>query len=137
MSSIKDLIAKQRAELEVVRTQDIDVVLGGEKVTLTFEKAQPDEWGSLVGANPPRPGMESDALVGYNPRAVSEHYPRVQVDGEALDTETWAEVFSVLDAVWRNSVEVTIWGINISESLTALRELGKVPAGRKSPSPAN
>lgn len=131
MSRIKDLIAKQRAELEVSAQQSVDVVLGGELVTLTFERAMPDEWDALMVANPARPGAKSDAAVGYNAKAVSKAYPHVEADGERLDAETWAELFSSLDSVNRNNVEIVVWGVNINDALVKLRELGKARADQK------
>ncbi|WP_447948213.1 hypothetical protein [Microbacterium maritypicum] len=131
MSRIKDLIARQRTEIEATAQQSVDVVLGGELVTLTFDRALPDEWDALMVANPPRQGAKSDAAVGYNAKAVSEAYPRVEADGEKLDAETWAELFSSLDSVNRNNVEVVIWGVNINDALVKLRELGKARADQK------
>lgn len=131
MSRIKDLIAKQRAELETSAQQSVDVVLGGELVTLTFDRAQPDEWDALMVANPARQGAKSDAAVGYNAKAVSKAYPHVSADGEALDAETWAELFDSLDSVNRNNVEIVIWGVNINDALVKLRELGKARTGQK------
>jgi len=130
-SRIKDLIAKQRAEIETSAQQSVDVVLGGELVTLTFDRAQPDEWDALMVANPARQGAKSDASVGYNVKAVSRAYPHVSVDDEALDAETWGELFDALDSVNRNNVEVVIWGVNINDALMKLRELGKARADQK------
>lgn len=131
MSRIKDLIAKQRVELESTSQQSVDVALGGELVTLTFDKARPDEWDSLVVGHPPRQGAKSDAAVGYNAKAVSRAYPHVAADDEALDAETWAELFDSLDSVNRNNVEIVIWGVNINDALVKLRELGKARADQK------
>ncbi|WP_315106373.1 hypothetical protein [uncultured Microbacterium sp.] len=129
--SIKDLIAKQRAELETVVEQDVDVVLGGELVTLTFSKALPDEWDTLMATNPPRQGVKGDAAIGYNAKAVSRVYPNVSANGEKLDAETWGELFGVLDSVHRNNVEAVIWGINVNDALVQLVELGKARADQK------
>lgn len=131
MADIKALIAKQRAELDVVKVATVEVAVGGELVTLSFDKLTPDEWDELVGANPPRVGRESDATIGYNARAVSVGYPKVSQDGERLDGETWAELFGVLDPVHRNSIEVVLWGLNVNSTLRELRELGKARAGKK------
>lgn len=135
--SLKDRIARQREALAEVKTQDVEVVLDGELATVTLKKALPDEWDLLVSSNPPRPGVEADAMVGYNSTAVSKGYPNVVVDGESVDAETWADLFSVLDSVHRNNLGVVIWGVNINESLRQMRELGKARAGQSSPLPAN
>lgn len=137
MVDIKALIAKQREELEVVKQGTAEVSLGGALVKLTFERVSADEWDALVGMNPPRPGLEGDATLGYNAKGVSALYPRVQIDGELQDAETWAEVYKVLDVVNRNSVDLVIWGININETMRELRALGKARADEKSSSPAN
>lgn len=131
MSRIKDLIAKQRAELEASAQQSVDVVLGGELVTLAFDRALPEEWDALMVAHPARQGAKSDASVGYNVKAVSRAYPHVSADGESLDADTWAELFDSLDSVNRNNVEIVIWGVNINDALVKLRELGKARAGQK------
>lgn len=137
MVDLKKLIEKQRAKLDVVKESTVEVVLGEAKVSVTLAKARPEEWDALVALNPPRRGVEADAMVGYNPKGVSAAYPHVSIDGDDVDAETWADAYSVLDSVWKNNVETVIWGINIGETLKEMHALGKAPAGRKSPSPAN
>lgn len=137
MVDVQALIAAAKKELESGVVHDLPAAVGGENVTLGFEKLPPDEWDLLVGENPPRQSVENDALLGYNPKGVSQNYPRVQLDGELLDAGTWAELYSVMGSVARNAVELTIWGININDQLAAMRAAGKAYAGRKSDSPAN
>jgi hypothetical protein len=134
---LKALIEKQRAELEVVKSESVDVVLGGEKVTLTVEKVHPDVWDGLMQRNPARPGSDSDVEAGYNTKGVTLAYPRLLQDGEVLDEQTRADLVSVLDSTWRNALSIVIWGVNVNGPLSELRALGKARAGRKSPSPAN
>lgn len=134
---LKALIEKQRAELEVVKSENVDVVVGGEKVTLTVEKVHPDVWDGLMMRNPARPGSDSDAEAGYNTKGVTLAYPRLLQDGEVLDAATRADLVGVLDSTWRNALSIVIWGVNVNGPLAELRALGKAPAGRKSPSPAN
>lgn len=131
--NLKDRIAAQKASLAEVKSQEVQVVLNEELATVTVKKLSPDEWDVLVSSNPPRPGVESDSMVGYNATAVSRNYPDIQVDGEIVDSDTWAEMFSVLDPIHRNNIGVVVWGVNINESLRKLRELGKASAGQKSP----
>lgn len=132
------LIAKQREEQGTVRRVEVPVVFGGVKLVLQVDKvADPDVWDALTAENPPRVGVDADRFVGYNPRAVSRAYPCISVDGDRLDSETWGEMFAVLDSVWRNKIEGAIWSLNVNETVKALSSLGKAPAGRKSPSPAN
>jgi hypothetical protein len=123
---VKALIKKQREKIETPVTGVLKVVLGGEKVELEFAKLAPDTWDELVSKNPPRPGVEGDAIVGYSAPAVSREYPGVKLDGEELDAETWAETFSVLDSLHRNNVSLSIWGLNIHASIKELQDLGKV-----------
>lgn len=134
---LKALIEKQRAELEVVKSDDVDVVVGGERVTLTVEKVHPDVWDELTLRNPARPGSDADAELGYNAKGVTLAYPRLLQDGEVLDADTRVGLLSVLDSTWRNALGIVIWGVNVNGPLAELRALGKAPAGRKSPSPAN
>lgn len=134
---LKALIEKQRAELEVVKSESVDVVLGGEKVTLTVEKVHPDVWDGLMQRNPARPGSDSDVEAGYNTKGVTLAYPRLLQDGVVLDAETRADLVAVLDSTWRNALSIVIWGVNVNGPLSELRALGKARAGRKSPSPAN
>lgn len=137
MADLKALIEKQRAKNAVAKESVLEVEFGDEKISVGIVKASPEEWDDLVGSHPPRPGNAGDGMVGYNQAAVSAAYPHVTVDGEDVDSAVWAETFSLLDPVWRNSIGVTVWGVNINESLLALSALGKASAGRKSPSPAN
>lgn len=127
---LKSLIEKQRAELAVVKSESVDVVVGGEKVTLTIEKLHPDVWDVLMMRSPARPGSEADGEVGYNTKAVTLAYPRILRDGELLDAESVADLYSVLDSVWRNALGIIIWGVNVNGPLAELRALGKAPAGR-------
>lgn len=131
MVDVKALIAKQRAELETVKQWDVEVSCGGELVKVSLERVSPDEWDDLVNTNPPRPGVEGDATIGYNPRGVSAVYPRVRLDDELVDAETWADFFEVLDSVHKNNIGVVVWGANVNATLQELRELGKARAGKK------
>lgn len=125
MVDVKALIKKQREKIETPVTGVLDVVLGGEKVKLEFLKLSPDAWDELVSRNPPRPGVEGDALVGYSAPDVSRSYPGVRLDGEELDAETWADAFAVLDSLHRNNISLSIWGLNIYASIKELQGLGK------------
>lgn len=131
MLDLKKLIAKQREELAVEKQGTAEVSLGGELVKLTFVRLLPHEWDELAGKNPPRPGVEGDATLGFNAKGLSASYPGVKVNGELQDPETWAEIYSILDVVNRNTIDLVIWGININETIRELRELGKARAGKK------
>lgn len=131
MVDVKALIKAQREKLAVKKTWTVDVVCGGVKVTVGVDKVQPEVWDDLVAKNPPRPGVEGDAMIGYNINAVSAAYPDVALDGEVQAPEDWAEFFSVLESSHRNNVGTVIWGMNVNEALQELRELGKSPARGK------
>lgn len=131
MVDVKALIAKQREELAVKKTWTVPVVCGGEKVMVGVDRLLPEAWDDLVAKYPPRPGVEGDAMIGYDINAVSKAYPGVTVDGEVQSPEDWAEFFSVLESVHRSTIGTVIWGMNVNEPLQALRELGKSPAGEK------
>lgn len=136
MVDLKKLIEEQRKKMSVVEYSEVEVEFGGVKLTIGVAKATPDEWDALVGANPPRHGNEGDSMVGYNQTAVAKMYPHIAVDGDDVAGEEWSEMFSLMDPAWRNSVGVTIWGVNINQSILALKALGKASAGQSSPSPA-
>lgn len=131
MVDVKAAIAAQRAKLATVKQFDVTVVCGDDQVKVSLEKVSPEEWEDLVNANPPRPGVEGDATIGYNPKGVARSYPRVRLDDEPVDAEVWGEFFDVLDALHKNNVGLIIWNANVYELLQELRELGKAQAGKK------
>ena len=110
---------------------ELEARLGGEEIKLEFDKVSANVWDDLVSRNPPRPGVEGDEQVGYYQAGVSRSYPGVILDGEVLDAETWAEVFDVLDAVHRNAIGTSLWGLNILTTLEQLTSLGKGSPGGK------
>ena len=131
MVDLKALIQKQREALQTHVVGDLDVALGGAKVTVTFEKLPAEEWDDLVAKNPPRPGVEGDAMLGYCASGLSAAYPRVKVDGDDVDADTWVEMFQVLDALYRNAVSTSLWGLNILSSIEEMKTLGKASPGGK------
>lgn len=131
MVDVKALIAAQRKSLETVKQYDVTVVCGGEDVKVSLERVTPDEWDDLVNANPPRAGVEGDAMIGYNPNGVARAYPRVQIDGEVVDADTWFEFFEVLDSLHRNNVGLVVWNANVYAIMQEMQELGKARAGKK------
>lgn len=131
MVDLKAAIAKQREKLATVQQYDVTVACGGEEVKVSVERVSPDEWDDLVNANPPRPGVEGDATLGYNPKAVVRAYPRVRVDGELVDADDWAEFYDVLESLHKNNIGLVVWNANVYTVLRELRELGKARAGKK------
>lgn len=137
MVDLKALAAKQRAKVAAVVSDDVDIMFGGEKVTLTVERVHPDTWDALMLANPPRKGSKSDEEAGYNTKGVSLAYPRLLNDGEAMTKEQIAELWADLESPWRNAIGIVIWGVNMNHAFQEMRSAGKARAGQKSPSPAN
>lgn len=133
MVDLKALVAEQRAKAEKVVSEPVEIVLGGELVTVLVERLHPDLWDALMLANPPRKGSSADDDAGYNVKGVTLAYPRLMVDGEALSKDDFAEVYRDLDSTWRNAIGVMIWGVNVNHALQERRSLGKAIAGRKSP----
>lgn len=131
VADVKALIKKQREELATPIRGELEARLGGEEIKLEFDKVAPSVWDELVSRNPPRPGVKGDGNVGYYQAGVSRSYPGVILDGEVLDAETWAEVFDVLDAVHRNAIGTSLWGLNILTTLEQLTTLGKGSPGGK------
>jgi len=136
---LKALIAKQREALAEVKTKTLEVVLGGEAVEVVVAKVSPDEWQELASSHPPRRTNTGDHSIGYDQYALPRDYPagRITVGGEPVDQEEWAEIYSVLEAVHRNSIGSLIWGLNVYDVMQELQRLGKAEAGRQSASPAN
>jgi len=136
---LKALVAKQRDALADLKTKTVEVVLGGEAVEVVLAKVSPDEWQELAADHPPRKTNTGDHSIGYDQYALPRDYPadRITVGGEAVDQEQWAEIYSVLEAVHRNSIGSLIWGLNVLDVMEELQRLGKAAAGRRSASPAN
>lgn len=142
---LKALIAEQKAEIESVKTESVDVVLGKERVTVEVARLLPDDWQQLVAEHPPRKlagktlMVHSDSSIGYDQNGLPRDYPaeKIRVGGETVDQETWREIYTVLNTVHRNNVGTVIWGLNVFDAVQELQELGKAVAGLSSASHAN
>jgi hypothetical protein len=139
---LKKLIAQERAKAEGPRPNVTKTIPLGDKsgVDVTFEKLRGDEWQAIVAANPPRDDVLSDVNIGYNERAVTLAYPleHVIIDGtDAVDKDTWIDLYDVLDGVGRNLLALAIWQVNVQDAINRLAELGKARAARQSSSPVN
>ena len=129
--SIQDLLAKARAEVAAPATDSATVVVAGEKVQLVFTKLLGAEWSDLTATNPPRKTAQLDSNLGYNVAAVSGLYPAesVTVDGETATGSEWADLFGLLDAPYRETVAMKLWGLNQYGPATKILELGKASSG--------
>lgn len=136
---LQALIAKQRAVLEKPKTAEVNVALAGQLVPVEITKLMPDDWQALVGQNPVRSNVRSDANVGFDQDKLPRAYPadKIKVGGEQVDEETWRAMYAVLDVAHRNAVSTLMWGQNVYEAIMELRDLGKAVAGQSSGSPAN
>lgn len=127
--SVQDLIDAARAEADNPETDAATVVVAGRKVELTFKKLLGADWSALTAVNPPRPGAQTDSNLGYNLDAVGAVYPEVTVDGEPVTVAEWGELYALLDAPWRETVALKLWGLNQFGPARKLLELGKVSSG--------
>jgi hypothetical protein len=136
---LKALIAKQRQELETPKTETLNVVLAGELVEVRITKLMPDDWQQLVATHPPRVGIDSDGNLGFDQATLPRDYlaTHIQVAGEDIETETWTEMFGLLDSVHRNNIGTVVWGLNVYAAVKELRELGKARADQESASHGN
>lgn len=129
--SVQDLIARARAEAAAPATDTASVVVAGEKVQLGFTKLLGAEWSALTAVNPPRKGAQLDSNLGYNLDAVAGAYPAaaVTVGGEVTTGSEWADLYGLLDAPWRETVALKLWGLNQHGPATKILELGKASSG--------
>lgn len=136
---LKALIAQQRANIEATKTETVNVVLGEELVPVEVSRLLPDDWQSLVAAHPPRKTSKSDANIGYDQNGLPRDYPaeKIKVAGEPVSSDTWRELYAVLNSVNRNNVGTVIWGLNVYEAIQELQALGKAAADQQSASQGN
>lgn len=136
--NIQELIEKQRAIVENPPSDSVNVVVAGEQVEVTVTKIHPDAWQALVAAHPPRTAATVDSNMGYNVYELPRDYPadRIKVGGNDVTSETWKELFSLIDSTHKNNVHTLMWGLNVYAAIQELAALGKAAAGRRSASPA-
>lgn len=128
---IQDLIENARAEAATPATDSANVVVGGALVALTFTKLLGAEWSAITAINPPRKGAQLDSNLGYNLDAAAGAYPvdRITVDGEQPTATEWVELYGFLDAPWRETVALKLWGLNQQGPAARILELGKASSG--------
>jgi len=123
---LKERIAAARAQLDSREPAVAAVDLAGELVDVTLRPLEPSVWLDVVAANPPRGGT-TDMNLGFNQDTIARWYPAAEilVAGEPVDTETWQELFDVLEPPSIRMLTAGAWGINHNEADKRLRELGK------------
>lgn len=126
MSSLAELIAKQKEQVETPSTQLAEVELGGELKTFEFTKMPSKKWLDLRTLHPMRAGSTMDRNVGFNMHSLVEDYPaefRREVDGEErheVDDKTWHELIDVLAGIHIDTLATAIWGLNDYEDRMAV-----------------
>ena len=135
---VQALIAAQKAAIESPPSAPVDVVYGGEIVTVEITKMLGGEWQALADAHPPRVGT-TDVGVYYNQVTLPAAYPaaHIRFGGEPVDADTWQEIYATMDAVHRNNVGAVMYGVNQHDVKKELAALGKVRRGQPSKSPEN
>lgn len=135
---VRSLIAQQKAALESPPSAKVDVVYGGELVTVEVTKLIGGEWQALADAHPPRSGT-TDVGVFYNQATLPAAYPADQITfaGEKVTTEMWQEIYATMDAVHRNNIGAVMYGVNQHDVKKELVTLGKARQGQASVSPEN
>ena len=129
--TIQDLIARARAEAETPPTESTNVVVAGELVALGFTKLLGAEWSALTAVHPPRKGSQMDSNLGYDLDTVAGLYPAesVTIGGEQASGSEWIDLYGLLDAPWRDTVALKLWGLNQHGPATRILELGKASSG--------
>lgn len=113
------LIAEAKAYIEN-SWEDVDVVLGGEIVTVSVGMIAGSEWGDLVDYNPPE--IRTDKPYGYNRSAVARAYPahRIRLNGEPTDADTWAAVWDLLTGEDPINIQAVMWWNHIGKPTKTL-----------------
>lgn len=115
------LIAQARAHIEN-NWQDVDVILGGEIVTVSIGELWPDDWIRLSRHNPAQ--NPADKPYGYDRSAVARAYlaDRLKLNGEPTDADTWQAVWDLLEGDDHTNVEAVMWWEHIGEPQEQLRQ---------------
>lgn len=130
--NLQEKIAKAKAEHSAVEPTKLHVEVGGEDTILTFLPIWGEDWNDIVAVNPPRPGSEGDAAVGYNTDSVANDYPlsAVTVDGESPEVDDWRALLSVLSAPNRANIATILWRLNkLLPSQKLVEAMGKAQQG--------
>lgn len=129
--SLKDLIAKAKAEVQPVEPVTLDVVVHDQAVSLSFLPAEGRVWNNLTATHPPRKGATLDANIGFNSDDLSEDYPAelIRADGDQVDADTWRELFEVLSGPDIRNIASVLWSLNQLDPSRRRQELGKSSAG--------
>ena len=114
--------ARKRKPFEVA----VPVAVGDVAVEVVVRQLMPAPgWRELVAEHPPRDGVRRDVNVGFDAEGVAEVYPvaALSVDGESVSSESWSELWGVLDSVGREDLAVAVWAVNERMPQVRLEEL--------------
>jgi len=119
MSTFEELLAKRESEkLAGTEKLDVQVVFGGELITLRFREMLGTEWAAITANNPPRLEALVDRRFGYNVHAVCQAaapVSGVHVDGDSevkWSAEQWALFFPEISGPGFAEICDAIWGLN-------------------------
>ena len=131
---VKALVAKAKADLDLVKPSDQDVLIGSAKVTVRLWPLTGAQWRDVCSRHLPREESLSDQALGYNLTGVLMDYPKVYaVDGDEVTdiSEDWSGLCAEhLSAPDLKALEYLVWGINEYDPAQKLASAGKASAGR-------
>lgn len=116
MTSIDELIAKSKAS--DAETATVEVLVGGELVTLKFTELPGATWAGITLRNPPRVDVPVDLAKGYNLHAATQFAAAesgVLVDGgeeQKLTEDQWRGIWDALSGADFQSVIDVVWSLN-------------------------
>lgn len=116
MTSIDELIAKSKAA--EAATASVEVLVGGELVTLKFTELPGKQWAEITIRNPAREDVPVDIIKGYNVHAVTQLgavKSGVLVGDDAeqeLSEDQWRGIFDALSGADFQTVIDTVWSLN-------------------------
>lgn len=134
MVDVKALVAKAKADLDLVKPADQVVMISDTKVTVRVWPLSGPAWRDLCARHVARDESMSDQALGYNLTGVVMDYPKVySVDGDEVTdiSDVWSETCVYLSGPDLKALEYLIWGINEYDPAQKLAAAGKARAGRQ------
>lgn len=126
MATFAEVLAARKAQLaESALTEDVQVLVGDELVTLRFAELKGMEWAEVTARCPARPDATIDRRYGYNVHgaaAIAAPKSGKRLDGDELvdlSADEWRDLFEVLSGPDFGAV---------ADAMFLLHEVG--PAGR-------
>ena len=144
MTSIDELLAKAKTDAETPPQSDpIDVLIGGELVTLVFARADGKAWAGECARYPMRLGVKIDEAYGYDfhrvVMAISPTTGKQLVDGveSVLTEEQWQGIYAegVLSGHDFEKIADAVWALNEwgpQSRVAALKKASRVASATNS-----